>query len=228
MGIVDARHFFIGDVDEFLGHALGDQPVGMIFTDKVAIGFLQRFVGDIGRDAQHLVRVGDAFAKMGGGNAFEGLPVESENFCDLFQVSDFLRANPAIGAGDVEKSAEKVFEDGAVMGEQNGDLMGIWLEPGRFFPRPVEQHAHLRLGGFRHPKNFLKGADFVFCDDAVRLCHLGGQYDDGGRKGGLAGGGRVLALGARIRLRPVIGMACDRTENGTKRSAKGQPCRPSD
>src|SRR3546814_1347342 len=79
IGRVDGGELLGGDLDEFLGHALGDQLVRVVLADQPAPGVLDLRVGHLAADAENRIGVALVGTEMAGADALEGMVVESED-----------------------------------------------------------------------------------------------------------------------------------------------------
>ena len=128
IGGVDRGQFVIRDFDEFLGHPLCDQAVGVVLTDQLTIGRFDCGIVHIMAHAEHCVGVGfigphilfaDA-GKIGFGKI--------EYRSHILQINQLVFVYFAIGQRDVEQAIEQLFE-----------TPDLWL-----FWHPIRQQ-HLNL-----------------------------------------------------------------------------------
>ena len=111
---VDGRHLFIGQVDELLGQAVGDQGVGMIFTGEPVVRLLDVAVGSVPGQAQDLVGIGLVRPQLGRPDALEGVPVKTEDGGDASEKGQFRLIDLPVRLGDVEQAAEKFLQYGGI------------------------------------------------------------------------------------------------------------------
>jgi hypothetical protein len=228
VGGVDCRHLLGGEVDEFLGHAGGDQAVGVIVADQLAVGGLDRGVARLPVDAEDAVRVGLVGPEMAGADALEIGLGESEYLAHPPQVVELRRRDRTVRLGDVEQPIEQLLQHRRAAPEHAGDLPGVGLEPVGVGARPVEQAADVALLVRRHAEGLLEGVDLVAADHAVGLGHLGAEHDDGDGEGDLLGGRAVDRFGfgrdlRRLRLaHRVHRMPGDRAQDRAERPAEGE------
>src|ERR1700712_5178012 len=79
---IDHRQLVGGEADELLGHAAGDQLVGVVFAHQHAVGRLDLVVGRVEGDAHDDIGIALVGPDMGGADAAVGVLREAEDIGD--------------------------------------------------------------------------------------------------------------------------------------------------